>query len=71
MHKTRLPLHTWFEAAALYYTDPRISTAEFARKLELTKPTAWLLLKKIELGLTTIEGRQLLAKIVNIQAGNP
>jgi hypothetical protein len=65
MHKTRLPLHTWFEAAALYYTDPRISAAEFARKLELTKPTAWLLLKKMNQGLKS-GGRILLGKMIDI-----
>jgi transposase-like protein len=63
MHKTRLPLRKWFEAATLYNTSSDISAAEFARKLELTKPTAWLLLKKIRQGLTTSEGRTLLAKM--------
>jgi hypothetical protein len=53
MHKTGLPLGKWFEAIALYNADPGISAAEFARKLELTKPTAWLLLKKIRQGLKT------------------
>jgi predicted amidophosphoribosyltransferase len=62
MHKTRLPLRKWFEAAALYSADRTISAAEFARKLELTKPTAWLLLKKIKQGLTSGE-RILLGKI--------
>jgi predicted amidophosphoribosyltransferase len=53
MHKSRLPLRTWFEAAALYSAGRDISAAEFARKLGLTKPTAWLLLKKIKQGLTS------------------
>jgi transposase-like protein len=64
MHKSRLPLHKWFEAAALYNAGPGISAAEFARKLELTKPTAWLLLKKIRQGLTTSKGRTILAKMI-------
>jgi hypothetical protein len=68
MHKSRIPLHKWFEAAALYDADPYISAAECARKLELTKPTAWLLLKKIRRGLKNSEGRRLLAKIVSIRA---
>ncbi|MDR2618102.1 MAG: transposase [Treponema sp.] len=63
MHKSRLPLRTWFEAVALYNADPHISAAEFARKLELTKPTAWLLQKKIRLGLKNTEGRTILAKM--------
>jgi transposase-like protein len=63
MHRSRLPLRKWFEAAALYNAEPGISAAEAGRKLELTKPTAWLLLKKIRQGLTNSEGRQLLAKM--------
>jgi transposase-like protein len=66
MHKSRLPLRKWFEAAALYNADGGISAAEFARKLKLTKPTAWLLLKKIRQGLTTGEGRILLVKIASL-----
>jgi hypothetical protein len=62
MQKSRLPLRKWFEAAALYNADPGISAAEFARKLELTKPTAWLLLRKIDQGLKS-GGRVLLAKM--------
>jgi transposase-like protein len=64
MHKSRLPLRTWFEAAALYSADRDISAAEFARKLKLTKPTAWLLLKKIKQGLTS-GGRVLLGGIAS------
>jgi transposase-like protein len=63
MHRSRLPLRTWFEAASLYHADPGLSAAELARKLELTKPTAWLLLKKIRQGLASSEGRTLLAKM--------
>jgi transposase-like protein len=66
MHKSRLPLHKWFEAAALYHADPGISAAEAGRKLGLTKPTAWLALKKIRLGLQTRDGQLLLSKIANI-----
>jgi transposase-like protein len=62
MHKSRLPLRKGFEAVALYNADPGISAAEAGRKLGLTKPTAWLALKKIRLGLQTGE-RQLLSKI--------
>jgi transposase-like protein len=62
MHQSRLPLRKWFEAVALYNADPGISAAEFARKLELTKPTAWLLLKKIRQGLTS-GGHRLLVKM--------
>jgi hypothetical protein len=65
MQKTRLPLHKWFEAAALYNTDHTISAAEFARKLKLTKPTAWLLLKKIDRGSKSRE-RILLSKIATM-----
>jgi transposase-like protein len=63
MHRSRLPLHTWFQAAALYNADPGLSAAEWARRLCLTKPTAWLLLKKIRQGLANSEGRTLLAKM--------
>ncbi|MDR1047420.1 MAG: transposase, partial [Treponema sp.] len=64
MHKSRLPLRTWFEAAALYSASRDISAVEFARKLELTKPTAWLLLKKIKQGLKSGE-RILLGNIAS------
>jgi hypothetical protein len=69
MQKSRLPLRKWFEAAALYNADPGISAAEFARKLELTKPTAALLLKKIKRGLGS-GGRILLAEIASIWVTN-
>jgi transposase-like protein len=65
MHRTRLPLSTWFKAAAVYSAGRDISAAEFARKLELAKPTAWRLLKKIKQGLTGGE-RVLLGKIASV-----
>jgi transposase-like protein len=67
MHKSRLPLRKWFEAAVLYNAEPHISAARFAGKLELTKPTAWLLLKKIRLGLKNAEGRMILAKMSGVR----
>jgi transposase-like protein len=65
MKKSRLPLRKWFEAVALYSAAPDISAAEAGRKLGLTKPTAWLALKKIRLGLQNGEGR-ILSEIANL-----
>ncbi|GHV95840.1 hypothetical protein AGMMS50293_21600 [Spirochaetia bacterium] len=63
MYKSRIPLYKWFGAVALYNADKEISAAELGRQLCLTKPTAWLMLKKIRAALKTREGRLLLAKI--------
>jgi transposase-like protein len=67
MHRSRLPLRKWFEAVALYNASPDISAAQAGRKLGLTKPTAWLALKKIRLGLQTGEGQKLLLKIASMR----
>jgi hypothetical protein len=68
MHKSRLPLRKWFEAVALYNAGPGISAAEAGRELGLTKPTAWLALKKIRLGLQTgKEERLVIVKIASMR----
>jgi len=64
LEKTRIPLQKSFYAVYLYNKNPEINTAEIARSLYLTKPTAWLLLKKIKKALTCREDRITLAKIV-------
>jgi hypothetical protein len=66
MSRSRLPLRKWFEAVALYNAAPDISAAEAGRKLGLTKPTAWLALKKIRLCLRTGE-RLFLSKIASMR----
>lgn len=65
LHKSRIPMHKWFWAIALYDENSKISSAELGRKLELPKPTAWLILKKIRKALTNKNGRLLLSAIAN------
>jgi DNA-directed RNA polymerase subunit RPC12/RpoP len=67
MHKSRVPLHKWFWAVALYTDSPDISAAEMSRKLGLSKPTAWLLLKKIRQGLTYRKGQYFLGKMAAVE----
>ncbi len=48
MHKTRVPLVTWFWAIYLVAHDKRgVSAKMLARELEISYPTAWLMLQKI------------------------
>jgi DNA-directed RNA polymerase subunit RPC12/RpoP len=63
MHKSKVPLHKWFEAIVLYNEDPTISAVKMARIAGLTKPTASLLLKKIRKSLTSQKGQVFLGRI--------
>ncbi|WP_420805797.1 transposase, partial [Cohnella thermotolerans] len=48
MHKSRTPLLTWFWAIFLVAHDKRgVSAVFLSRELEISYPTAWLMLHKI------------------------
>jgi len=67
MHKTRTPLTKWFFAIYLVAHDKRgVSAAMLARELEVSYPTAWLVLHKIRKAMGDRDARYLLAGIVEM-----
>jgi transposase-like protein len=67
MHKTHTPLLTWFWAIFLMAHDKRgISATYIARELELTYPTAWLLLQKVRKAMGDRDANYRLAGLVEL-----
>lgn len=67
MHKSHTPLLTWFWAIFLVAHDKRgVSTTFIARELELTYPTAWLLLHKIRKAMGDRDANYQLAGLVEL-----
>jgi transposase-like protein len=67
MHKTHSKLLTWFWAIFLVAHDKRGVSATFiARELELTYPTAWLLLHKIRKAMGDRDANYKLAGLVEL-----
>lgn len=65
MHKTRLPIRTWFWAIYLVAQDKRgISAMTLCKQLKVTYKTAWYLLHRIREAMAKRDERYLLAGIV-------
>jgi hypothetical protein len=65
MHKTKLPIRTWFWAIYLVATDKRgISAMSLCKQLKVTYKTAWYLLHRIREAMGKRDERYLLAGIV-------
>lgn len=65
MHKTRLPIRTWFWAIYLVAQDKRgISAMTLCKQLKVTYKTAWYLLHRIREAMGKRDGRYLLSGIV-------
>ena len=55
MHKTRVPLRKWFKAICILVNQKnKITAAALSKTLGVTKPTGWLLKKKIEKAKTIL-----------------
>jgi len=67
MHRTHLPLTTWFWAIYLVSRDKRgISATQLAAELELSYETAWYLLKRIRAAMGQREQKYLLSGITEM-----
>lgn len=67
MHKSHTPLLTWFWSIFLVAHDKRgVSATYIARELELTYPTAWLLLHKIRKAMGDRDANYQLAGLVEL-----
>lgn len=67
MHRTRTPLLTWFWAVFLISHDKRGVSATFlAKELEVSYPTAWLMLQKIRKAMRDRDAGYKLAGIVEL-----
>jgi hypothetical protein len=65
MHKTRLPIRTWFWAIYLVAQDKRgISAMSLCKQLKVTYKTAWYLLHRIREAMGKRDERYMLAGIV-------
>jgi transposase-like protein len=66
-HKTKLPLSYWFWAIFLVANDKRgISAMTLARFLDVSYPTAWLMLKKIREAMAARNAQYQLAGLVQV-----
>ena len=67
MHRTHLPITTWFWAIYLVSRDKRgISATQLATELELSYETAWYLLKRIRAAMGQREKKYLLSGITEL-----
>ncbi len=67
MHKSHTPLMVWFLAIFLIAHDKRgVSAVQIARELEVSYPTAWLLLQKIRKAMGDRDANYKLAGIVEL-----
>ena len=67
MHRTHLPITTWFWAIYLVSIDKRgISATQLATELELSYETAWYLLKRIRAAMGQREKKYLLSGITEL-----
>jgi len=66
-HRSHTPLTKWFVAVFMLADDKRgISAAKLARNINVSQPTAWLMLHKIRKAMTGMESGYMLSKIVEI-----
>jgi transposase-like protein len=66
-HRSHTPLTKWFIAIFLMAGDKRgISAAKLARDIEVSPPTAWLMLHKIRKAMADRDAEYMLSKIVEI-----
>lgn len=66
-HNTKLDLQKWFLAIQLILTSKKgFSSRQLARKLEITKDTAWYLSVRIKKGMSQINDQNLLTSIVEM-----
>jgi transposase-like protein len=67
MHKSHTPLLTWFWAIFLVAHDKRgVSAVFLARELEISYPTAWLMLHKIRKAMSDRDAHYQLAGLVEL-----
>ncbi|MBQ7859800.1 MAG: IS1595 family transposase [Faecalibacterium sp.] len=67
MHRTHLPMLTWFWAIYLVATDKRgISAVQLSRQLEITYESAWYLLKRIRKAMAARDKDYILSGIVEM-----
>ncbi|SCW81904.1 Transposase zinc-ribbon domain-containing protein, partial [Paenibacillus tianmuensis] len=67
MHKSHTPLLTWFWAIFLVAHDKRgVSAVFLSRELEISYPTAWLLLHKIRKAMGDRDAHYQLAGLVEL-----
>jgi transposase-like protein len=67
-HDTRLPLPKWFLAIKIVVNSHgRISARQLAKRIQINKNTAWLLINKIYGAMAITNERQLLLGIVAMQ----
>ena len=65
MHGSHTALRKWFRAMYMAAQDKRgVSAMRLSRELEVSYPTAWLMLHKIRHGMGAQEGKRLLSGIV-------
>ena len=70
MHRTRLPLTTWFWAIYLFATDKRgVSAVQLSRTLEICYDTAWHLLDKIPIAMGQRDENYQLSGIIEMDDG--
>lgn len=66
-HKSHTPLTKWFIAIFMMADDKRgISSAKLARNINVSPPTAWLMLHKIRKAMADRDSCYILSKIVEI-----
>ena len=68
MHRSKLPLVTWFWAAHLLSTEgPELSSLRLQRRLGVSYRTAWLMLKKLKRSLHDLDRAPLRGRIECLQ----
>ena len=66
-HRSHTPLTKWFVTVFMMADDKRgISAAKLARNINVSQPTAWLMLHKIRKAMADRESGYMLSKIVEI-----
>jgi len=66
-HKSHVPLTKWFIAIFLAASDKRgVSAAKLSRDIDVSTPTAWLMLHKIRKAMADKDAGYMLSKIVEI-----
>ena len=66
-HRSHTPLKKWFIAIFMMASDKRgVSAAHLAREIEVSPPTAWLMLHKIRKAMVDRDAGYTLSKIVEI-----
>nr|WP_242549359.1 IS1595 family transposase [Alicyclobacillus mali (ex Roth et al. 2021)] len=66
-HKTKIPLNKWFLAVYLVANDKRgVAATTLSRHLDVSYPTAWLMLKKIRKAMAERNARYKLGGLVQV-----